>query len=194
LRKLQHPTGRKRFAFGRLRTASQHPRQQPHHGIDHHSRRQRAVRQHIVADRQLIRDQPLAHPLIHALVLAANEDQMSCLRKRPGVALRKLPSLRGHQDDPRIRRPHRLDRLKQRLRLQDHAGAAAIGPIIRRATRILRKIPQIHDTNDRRAHARSPFQHALFEEPPKHARKKRDHIDAQTFAHRATRLSRRHSN
>src|ERR1051325_819972 len=53
-----------------LRTlvVAQHAGQQPHYRGDPHHRRQRAVRQHVIADRQLIIGQLLANPLVEPLV------------------------------------------------------------------------------------------------------------------------------
>ena len=55
------------------RASRQHPRQQPRHRIHQHHRRQLAARQHEIAQRDFIGHQMLAHPLVHALIVPADQ-------------------------------------------------------------------------------------------------------------------------
>ena len=59
---------------GRLRIA-EHPRQQSHHRIYHDHRRDRAIGQHIIANRNLVIDKVLDDAMIDSLVVTANNDR-----------------------------------------------------------------------------------------------------------------------
>src|SRR5687767_14608622 len=62
LRRLQQPA-RERLALGGA-LGPQHARQQPRHGVRHHQRGQLAAREHVVADRDGVVGEQLAHPLV----------------------------------------------------------------------------------------------------------------------------------
>ena len=63
-----------------------HPRHQPADRLEHHHRRHLAAGQHVVADRELAVDEVLVHPLVDALVAAAQQGEAVAGRElaRPG--------------------------------------------------------------------------------------------------------------
>ena len=88
--------------------AAQRARQEPRDRVGDHQGRQLAARQHVVADRQLLVRDVLAHALVHALVAAGQEDRgappassraTACVKRRPAGSM---------QDHARARRPERL--------------------------------------------------------------------------------------
>ena len=76
----------------------QRPRQQPHHSIHDHRRRQLAAREHIVPNRNLAVAKQLIHPLIHALIPPAEDDHPLHRRQLLRHRLRKRPPLRRQQN------------------------------------------------------------------------------------------------
>ncbi|MNJ37431.1 hypothetical protein D3C77_322490 [compost metagenome] len=87
-----------------------HARQQTNDTIDHDHRRKLPARQHVIADRQLIRDKMFPDSLVIPLIMAAYEDQMLLLGQFLRFALREAFALRTHQDNTRGWRIGRLDR------------------------------------------------------------------------------------
>ena len=65
---------------GRLFVAED-TRQQTNNRIDENHRGNRAIRQHIIADRNLRIDQMLDHAVIDSFVMPADDDQMRLARK-----------------------------------------------------------------------------------------------------------------
>jgi hypothetical protein len=70
----------------------------------------------------------------------------------------------------------RLQTLKERFRLQDHAFAAAERAVIHGAVPIMRVLPQIVDFDFHQAHFRGPAGNAVIKRPAKEVRKNRDDI------------------
>ena len=102
LRVLEQPP-RERIARGRVLVA-QHAGQQPRHRVGHHQRGQLAAGQHVVADGQLLVHELLAHPLVHALVAAADEHQVRsrapARARPPGVKRRPAGIQQDHARRP----------------------------------------------------------------------------------------------
>jgi len=65
----------------------QHPRNQPHQGVDQRQSRQRPVAQDIIPHGNLLIDPPLPHALVDPLVMTAHQ-------KQAGVARHQLPDVR----------------------------------------------------------------------------------------------------
>src|SRR5688500_4739350 len=65
----------------RRRRVAEDARQEARHRVGHHEGGGLAARQHVVADRELLVHQVLAHPLVHPLVAAADEHQMRVPRQ-----------------------------------------------------------------------------------------------------------------
>ena len=70
-------------------------RQQPRDRVHHHRGSQFAATQHIIADGDLFVGQALGHPLVHALVAAAEQQQAAERSEAPRGRLIEQPSLRG---------------------------------------------------------------------------------------------------
>ena len=79
---------------------------QARQGIHDDQGRQFAARQNIVADGDLVGHEMLPHPLVHALVVAAEQDQMRFLRPEARRLLREQRAARiGHRDARRRSHP-----------------------------------------------------------------------------------------
>ncbi len=87
------PVRAERF-FLRTLVIAQHTRQQPRHRVNHHHRRQRAIRQHIIADRQFVIRQLLANPLIKPFIVPGHEQQIRFLRQFARNRLAERPARR----------------------------------------------------------------------------------------------------
>ena len=157
--------------------------QQPPPRVRHHRRRQRAVRQHVVADAQLLVSQQRQGPFVDALVVAADEDEVPLPRQPAGRLLTERRALRRHGDHARPRPAEAFHRLEERLGLHQHPGAPAIGVVVQRAPRVVREVAQVHRVELRRAHRRRAPHDAFAEEAFEHPREHRQHVDAQ--GHRA---------
>src|SRR5699024_10608666 len=86
------------------------------------------------------------NPLVHALVMAAQENQILFLRELLRHGLMKDRSLGRHINSPGLTPEplcHRLPRLIDRLRLHDHAGSAAIRVVVYLAMFISRVIADV---------------------------------------------------
>ena len=114
-----------RVGAGRL-VVAQRAGQQPHHRVEHAERRRLAAREHEVAERQLLRGQPVGHPLVHVLVVAAEQREPLLQREPHRVGVPEPPAPRREQHDRPGRGPSALDRLEERLRLEHHPRAAAV--------------------------------------------------------------------
>ena len=111
---------------------SQRPRQQTDHRIRHNHRRQLAACQYIITDRIHIGSQCILDPLVYALVMAADENDLLGLAQLLGGTLIKNTAGRAGNDDTGIGRAAQiLHRLKKRLGLHHHTGTAAIELVIR---------------------------------------------------------------
>ena len=86
---------------------------EPRHGVDHDHGRDLPAGQDVVADRDLVRGQVLGHPLVHALVPAADQDDLRVARPSPRPAGRRSagPGARG---DRRARPPAGRPRRRRR--------------------------------------------------------------------------------
>ena len=131
--------------------------------LHHHHRRQFPAAQHIVADGQLLVHRQVDDALIDPLVAPRQEHQAGQFRKALHLGLVQAAPLRrkiDHQGRGRRRRPRRGNRLQQRLRQHDHAGAAAVGPVIHRAPSVRCMIARVEDFKGQVAALDGAAQHA----------------------------------
>src|ERR1035441_2986310 len=133
-----------RIYLGAFRVA-QHTRQQPSHRVNYYHHRQRAICQHVIADRQLVLRQPPTHPFVKTFVVAGHQQQMLQPCQLPGDVLVEWPARRREQDHSRAFARQTLDRFKDRFRLQQHARSAAKRPVIYRIMAVMRIVAQIMD-------------------------------------------------
>ena len=101
-----------------------------HVGDDH--RRQLAAGQHVAADRDLVVGEVLVHPLVEALVAAAEQRHVRLLGQLVGELVVEQPPGRREQHDPRPL-PARVGGLQRRVDdvdPQHHPGPAAVGRVV----------------------------------------------------------------
>jgi hypothetical protein len=74
------PFTRKRLDFCRAFVA-EHPRNQANDRIDHDSCRNRAIGEHVVADRNFFIHESLDDSVIHAFIMTTEEDEVPAMRQ-----------------------------------------------------------------------------------------------------------------
>ena len=120
-------------------TVTQGTVEQPADGIDDDAGGQFTAGQDVVADRQFLVDLGLQQALVDRLVAAADQDQARQGGKAAHARLLQARALRTEVDHPcRLRRGGTCggECRTQWLDGHDHAGAAAIGPVVDGAVRI----------------------------------------------------------
>src|SRR6267143_5628463 len=171
LRPLQHHLGRERLAGGALLVA-QDAGQEPRDRLGHRHRRHLASLEDEVAQGELLvheREDPLVHPLVPP----AHQDQPPPRGELLRLPLVEARALRREQHDvrPGELRPSRLDGGHQRLRLHDHAGAAAVRYVVGDAVLARREVPDVHDPRAQEPLLLGLAQEALRERHRHHAGK-----------------------
>ncbi len=78
---------------------AQRAREQPHHRVEHAQRGRLAARQHEIAHRQLFGGQLVGHPLVHVLVVPAQQREPLAQREPHRVVVAEPPAPRRKQDD-----------------------------------------------------------------------------------------------
>jgi hypothetical protein len=144
LRIFQRPVAERFVA--RTFVVAQNSGQQPRDRVNHHHRGQRAVRQHIIADGQLVVRQRFPHPLVKTFVMAGDEQQIflpAPVRARwpgqtffPTATAKSRASFRASNFPP-------LQRAVQRL--QQHSRPAAKRPVVHGLVPVMRPVAQIVD-------------------------------------------------
>ena len=111
---------------------AQHPRHQPGHRVDHHQRPQLAAGEHVVADGQLLVDHRVQRPLVHALVVAAEQGQFRLSRQFLDDALVQRAPPGGEVDAPSVKVLRQVGRegVHDGLGGHHHARAAAEGIVV----------------------------------------------------------------
>ena len=130
------------------------------HGIHDHQRRQVAVGEDVVADAEFVIREVLSHPFVVSLIAAADQDQSGQSGQFPGNSLGKRATGRPREDDPQVGtafRPEGFDGFKERFRLQDHSGSAAVGSVVHRPVTVMRPLPLNCESSDRGIPASGPF-------------------------------------
>ena len=104
---------------------SQHARDQARDGVDDRHGRDLAAREHEIAHGDLFVDTFVEKALVHALIVAADEDEIVIVRLRRAA---------GGEEDGMHRRADliadRAPAAPQRVTLHDRAAAAAVGVIV----------------------------------------------------------------
>src|SRR5712691_185649 len=140
------PPGRffRKAVLGQRRRIPDDARHQPCHSVDEDHRRDLAAAHHIVADRDLARGEPGADAIVDALVSPAHDDQAGLSRELRGKALVEALAPRLHEHDRAwVVRADRLHRFEHRLRLADHAGAAAERHVVDLPVAIVGEVAQV---------------------------------------------------
>ena len=132
------------------------PGNKPGHGLDDQARSDLAAVQHHVADAELAVDEVLTHPMVDALVAAAQQaEPVADAASSTGQRLVE-PSAAGPEQEQRTWRIGRLDRVEQWLGLHQHAGAPAERRVVDRAVDVGRLVagivqPQVDAARSSRA-------------------------------------------
>src|SRR4029077_11745540 len=132
-----------RFVFRRF-VGPQHPADQPADRIDDYHRGELAAGQHVVANRDLLIDQVRGDPLIDALIPSTDQIDVIVAGKLAYQPLVEQFALRRQQDH----RPFaaaRAYRFEDRLRLQHHPRAAAIGDSCDLPVAVVRVVAEVMD-------------------------------------------------
>src|SRR3990170_534320 len=154
--------------------------QKPRHRFAYDQRRRLAARQHVVADGQLLVHEMLAHPFVHALVAPAHQHEVRPLGELAGHLLSETAPSRVEQDDPRSRRPERLDARRERLGLQDHPAATPERRVVGHAVLPRSGVAQVMDADVHDpARARAPHD-GVAERRLHHPGKERDDVDSHS--------------
>src|SRR5438477_3805762 len=149
------------------------------HRIDHDHGRKLSAGQHEVADRELLVDLAFDHALVDALVVPAPDYQVRQLRKTPSRGLVEQRALRAHEDDVTGVSRCRADRAGERLGLQHHAGAAAVGSVVDDVMAVGRPLADVVDREVDLTRGPGARDDALGEGTLEHLRKERQHVDAR---------------
>jgi len=173
------------FKPGRVRIP-QRPRQQPNYGIHDHRRSQFSTRQNIIANRDLAVAEYLVHPLVHAFIASADNDDPFRRSKLLRYSLRKRAPLCGQQNDGfflplsfRFRRnPQRSYGIVDRLRLQHHTFAPAKRSIVDSAVAIMGKAAKVMRGHFDQSCCASAFENPVVQGTIEEARKDRNNIEA----------------
>ena len=162
------------------RAASQHAGKKPHDGIDHCGHGNFAARQDKIAHRHLVRDEP-PHPLVNALIVSAEENEVLRARKILGRTLRVGRAGGGGEHHARAGRADDLDRLRPHVGTHQHAGAAGVGLVVHRATLVAGEVAQVHCTNKNLSHAHGTGKDALTKKSPEHLGEDGDDVNPHYF-------------
>ena len=171
---------RERFLLARLFIA-QDAWDQPRDAFHHHRRGEFAAAQHVVADRDLIGGTMPGHALVHAFVAAANQGQLRVLCQPLGHRLIEQPPLRGKQHHRRIPRPNLAHGAENRLRLENHSGAAAKRPVVHRAVAVVAEISKIAQPDRDPAASQRALEQAMLEDAREELREDGDYFERHGF-------------
>src|SRR5256885_12865641 len=129
----------------------------------------------------------IADALVHALVAAADEDQLLVPGQLFRLGLVETRTLRGKQDHARgrQRRARRFDGRDQRLGFHHHPGPAPVGDVVGHPVLAFREVADVHDARLEQALLARLAEDALRERSFDHAGKKREDGDAQLHAVRS---------
>ena len=154
-------------------------RQQPHHRIHHAERRRFATREHEVADRPLLGGQACCHSLVHILVVAAEQRQVRSNRVAHRVIVREPRAARRQQHDRPLPLAQRFNRLKERLRLEHHPGATAVGIVIHGVMPVVGEVPELQQAELYQSCLGGASRNAGRKVRRQRLGKERHHVDAE---------------
>ena len=174
MRVLEEPVA-EALVVGR-RVVAHDPRHQPADRLEHHHGGHLSPAEHVVADRQLAVDQVLAHPLVDALVAAAQQAEAIGARQLAGPALVETAARRA-QVEQRSRRLSPLDRREHRLGHEHHAGPATEGRVVHAAVRIRGDGAEVVDPDVEHAGLLGLAEQALAGEALDHGREDGEDVD-----------------
>ena len=138
-----------------------HAGDEPGDGLDHDERRDLSAGEHVVPDRHLLRGESLGHPLVDALVPAAEERQVLLAGELANERLIETSTRRRQEQHTSPVGVEGLDRGEERLRLHHHPGSAAEGRVVDRAMTVARPLAKIVDADIQEPSSDRPPQETL---------------------------------
>ena len=158
--------------------AAQHAGDMARQAVDHHHRGQLAAGEHIIPDGNLLVDQRVNGPLIHALIMPAEKDEVFLLRQLFGALLGQHGPSGREQDAPGRKILHRrAHAVENRLRGHDHARAAAVRIVVTAVMLVERIIPDVDRFYGQNAVVNGAAGDAGAEHRHKHLRKQRQDLN-----------------
>ena len=161
--------------------AAQRARQPPDDGIDDDCGRRLASREDVISDADLVLHQVRSHPLVHSLVVAAEQNQAWLLCQAVDDRLVEQASLRRQQDEAAwgwLQAADCLDGAENRVRLEHHARAAAVRRVVHGVVRPFGPVSQIVQLDIDDALRRGARHDARVERATEHLREEGNDIDA----------------
>ena len=136
----------------------------PRDAVDHHHGGEFAPREHIIADGQLLVEKEVDRPLIHPLVVPAEQNEVLLADEIEHALLTERSAL-GREVDAAggMIGVDRLDGAAHGLRHHHHARAAAEGIVVALAVAVLGIVAQIDDGDLQLSVALRPPENARFE-------------------------------
>ena len=157
----------------------------PGHRVDHDHRRELSAGEHEVADRELFVNVLLDHPLVDPFIVPAHDHEVRHGGESPRRGVIEERSLRAHERHVAGLAARGADRARQRLRLQDHAGAAPVRRVVDDAVTVGGPLTDVVDDELDLSSRSRPRDDALGEGALEHLREEREDVDPQR-AHSAT--------
>ena len=181
----QQPVG-KALVLGAL-VAAKHPRHQPRHRIHQRHGGRFAAGQHKIPKGDFLVHRQVQRPLIHALVMAAQQDQPVRRGQLSHLLLRQRLAPGAHVDArPRIAAgPGRLHRVHDGLGGHHHARVAAEGVIVGVSVLLRAEGPDIHRFHEKQPRLPRAPKDARGQVAVKHFRKDRQNRYFHTALPRA---------
>jgi len=180
---LEQPVVERLFGEGIVRTED--TRELAGDGIDQDERGKFAAGDDDVADGDLAIGEVLADAFVDALVAAADEQQAIVGGEFADERAIEVAALRGEQDDFRGRLGEGLDVLdggEERLRLHDHAGAAAERGVIDGVVFVHGPIAELVDGDLDQAGVLSALEDGLVEGAFEHLGEEGEHVEAHSWS------------
>ena len=158
---------------------AQCPRQAPGHCVYQYHGRKLSAAEYVISNGPLLVNFQFHDPFINAFIPACDQDERVPAGKVHHVPLPQLPPL-GRQADHRGRGqslPGVAYGCQQRLRHHDHAGPAAIRPVIHGPVTVRCVIPWINRADLQQSGTGGFPGNAIVADRSKHLRKQRNHLD-----------------
>ena len=157
--------------------AAQHAGDQPRHRVHRHQRAQLAAGEHVVADGQLLVDAQIQRPLVHALVVAAEEEQGIALRVLLDNFLVQRPAPGRHVDAAHAYFLMGLDGVYHRLGQHHHARTAAEGVVVGVLVLVLGVVADVDQLHVQMARTDRPAQNAALQHRTEHLREQGQNLN-----------------
>ena len=152
---------------GRAGVVAEHAGDEAHDGVHEDDGGDDAIREDVVADGDFVVHEMVEDALVHAFVVAAEDDEVAALCAKAGVFLRDAlihaPPARAHEDDAGLRRAERFHGLEDWLAFHHHALPAAVGRVVGGAVAVVRPVAEVVGLEGEEALFLRALHHALAE-------------------------------